>query len=334
MRSLAARDEPAIRAMVSRIIEERIDGRPVRRMRPDAARPRAHPRGVRRTAPRDVPHRASPTRRTRSSSSSRGARRPAAAAGERPGLVTRAIYLGSWRVDLSVRDGVTAPLPGTRAGPMRGVRTGRGRRSGPRLDRADPVRRRRARPAQRRAPRQGRSDRRAVVPAPAAGGVPAPRRRRRVARDRPPARPTSRCRPAAGRTSATSSSRSSGRSSRPAPAAAARPGTCAGRRPTSCACWPSTARSTSAAGTTPSRSRRRRCARSRGVFLVRPAGRRTWARPSPRAARSSGPATGRSAPGCATIRGRRRRPRAWPGSCRTPGRDGRAPRGRTGSSAG
>ncbi|MEZ0239558.1 MAG: rRNA maturation RNase YbeY [Chloroflexota bacterium] len=27
--------------------------------------------------------------------------------------MTRAIYLGSWRVDLSVRDGVTAPLPGT-----------------------------------------------------------------------------------------------------------------------------------------------------------------------------------------------------------------------------
>jgi probable rRNA maturation factor len=26
--------------------------------------------------------------------------------------VTRAIYLGSWRVDLTVRDGITAPLPG------------------------------------------------------------------------------------------------------------------------------------------------------------------------------------------------------------------------------
>ena len=56
VRSLAARDEPAIRAMVSRIIEERIDRRPVRRMRPDPARPRADPRGVRRPAARDVPH--------------------------------------------------------------------------------------------------------------------------------------------------------------------------------------------------------------------------------------------------------------------------------------
>ena len=55
VRSLASRDEPAIRAMVSRIIEERLERRPVRRVRPDPARRRADPRGVRRPAPRHVP---------------------------------------------------------------------------------------------------------------------------------------------------------------------------------------------------------------------------------------------------------------------------------------
>ena len=50
VRSLTSRDEPAIRAMVSRIIEERSGRRPVRRVRPDPARHRAHPRGVRRSS--------------------------------------------------------------------------------------------------------------------------------------------------------------------------------------------------------------------------------------------------------------------------------------------
>ena len=57
------------------------DGQPVRRMRPDAARPRAHPRGVRGPAPGDVPHPGRLPAEHGGRARIRGARRPAAAAG-------------------------------------------------------------------------------------------------------------------------------------------------------------------------------------------------------------------------------------------------------------
>ena len=56
VRSLSSRDEPAIRAMVYPDHRGARRRRPVRRMRPHPARPRAHPGGLRRPAARDVPH--------------------------------------------------------------------------------------------------------------------------------------------------------------------------------------------------------------------------------------------------------------------------------------
>ncbi len=102
VRSLASRDEPAIRAMVSRIIEERIGGRPVRRVRPHAARPRTDPRGVRRPAARDVPqpHRVPAEHRGRAGVAARGGRRRWLGGRlrwrrrQRPRIVTRALYVG------------------------------------------------------------------------------------------------------------------------------------------------------------------------------------------------------------------------------------------------
>ena len=180
VRSLSARDEPAIRAMVSADHRGAHDRRPVRRMRPDAARPRADPRGVRRPAARDVPHPRSPTRRTRSSSSNRGGRprrrrrQHRVRRGRRPGLVTRAVYRGPWRVDLTVRDGVTAP---SRAMPLaRAVAAALDAGGAPSpasigLILSDDTE---LGGAQRGPPGRDRSDGRAVVPAPAARGVPGP----------------------------------------------------------------------------------------------------------------------------------------------------------------
>ena len=96
VRSLASRDEPAIRAMVTPDHRGADRRRPVRRVRPHAARPRADPRGVRRAAPRDVPHagRLSAEHRRRAGIAASGRRR------ERLGLVTRAIYRRPWRIDV------------------------------------------------------------------------------------------------------------------------------------------------------------------------------------------------------------------------------------------
>ena len=207
------------------------------------------------------------TRRTRSSSSNRGA--PARRRRRRRlGLVTRPIYLGPWRIDV---DGPRRG--GRRRSPAAAPRAGRSRAAldaagapvaG--LDRADPVRRRGAGRAQRDAHGQARPDRRPVVPAAAAEAFPRTRRH-----GRGPARPTTSAaagrRPhlgdivvsveraidqaEAGRGGQTGDVRwSAGRRAPP-------PG-----RPT--------ARSTSAAGTTPSPTRRRRCARSSGVCSPRP----------------------------------------------------------------
>ena len=56
VRSLSSRDEPAIRAMVVADHRGAHRRQPVRRVRPDAARPGADPRGVRRPAAGHVPH--------------------------------------------------------------------------------------------------------------------------------------------------------------------------------------------------------------------------------------------------------------------------------------
>src|SRR3954462_3242313 len=78
-------------------------------MRPDAARPRAHPRGLRGPASRHVPHagRLSAEHRRRAGIAPRRRRR---GDGDRRRFVTRGIYIGPWRVDLTVRDGVTSPV--------------------------------------------------------------------------------------------------------------------------------------------------------------------------------------------------------------------------------
>ena len=152
--------------------------RPVRRVRPHPARPRAHPGGLRRPAARDVPHpdRLPAEHGRRARIAPRGERRGRrgwrrAERGERPRVVTRAIYLAPWRIDLDVRDGVSPPIAG--AALARAIAAaldgGRGTLAG--LDRPDPDGRRGAGRPQRRASRQDRPDRRAVVPAAAARGV-------------------------------------------------------------------------------------------------------------------------------------------------------------------
>ena len=126
-------------------------GRPVRRVRPDPARHRADPRGVRGPAARDVPpaDRLSPDRR--SSSSRPGGPLPAvarrgpapaahAAMGPRARAETRSIYVGPWRIDLTIRPGVPRLVPVTVLADRDRRRSGRGRRSPPGLDRADPGR--------------------------------------------------------------------------------------------------------------------------------------------------------------------------------------------------
>ena len=178
VRSLSSRDEPAIRAMVSRIIEERVVDGQFDECDLDPARPRAHPGGLRRPAARDVPHpdRLPAEHGRRARIAPRGERRGRrgwrrAERGERPRVVTRAIYLAPWRIDLDVRDGVSPPIAG--AALARAIAAaldgGRGTLAG--LDRPDPDRRRGAGRPQRRASRQDRPDRRAVFPAAAAGGV-------------------------------------------------------------------------------------------------------------------------------------------------------------------
>ena len=130
-------------------------GRPVRRVRPDPARPRADPRGVRRPAPRDVPPADRLPADRRSSSSRRAESLPVAGArpsvaGRRamrpePDSTPRSIYLGPWRIDITIRPGVPQLVPADRPGPGDRGRPRGGRRSPTGLDRADPVRRRGAR---------------------------------------------------------------------------------------------------------------------------------------------------------------------------------------------
>ena len=139
--------------------------------------------------------------------------------------------------------------PGRRGGPRRGRGAIAGR------DRAHPGERCRARDAQRRASGQDRSDRRPVVPAPRAWGVPGA-----SGWHGPGSRHDRRVRLATGSPAGPRRDRHLGRAGDRAgsEARAARPATSVGRRPTSSASSSPTARSTSAAGTMPSRPRKPR----------------------------------------------------------------------------
>ena len=139
VRSLASRDEPAIRGMVTRIIEERVaDGqfdecdltlRDLELIREAfVGQLLGHvPHADRLSAEHGRRARIAPGGRRRGN-------------GDRHGIVTRAIYVGPWRVDLTVRDGVRAPA--RRGGPRPDDRSGPRRRGvgGPgadaRIDRA------------------------------------------------------------------------------------------------------------------------------------------------------------------------------------------------------
>ena len=268
VRSLASRDEPAIRAMVTRIIEERIsDGqfdecdltlRDLERIREAFVEQLlgmyhtriAYPQNTvvelesRRAAAAAAAgaHGAGPRRSDAGPSTL--AARPSPCAG---------VSTGPWRIDVDVRDGVDPPVAARGlARRSRGAR--RGRRPAPAsigLILTDD-----AELAGLNATHMGKDGPTDVLSFPLLPPEAFPSSGRRA-----PRRPRP---PAARRTSATSSCPSSGPSSRPRPAAAARPATSAGRRRTSCACSSPTARSTSAAGTTPSPPRRPRCAPSSG----------------------------------------------------------------------
>ena len=243
VRSLASRDEPAIRAMVDRIIDERIDDgqfdecdltlRDLERIREAFVEQLLG----------HVPPRGSPTRRTRSSSSSRGGRAGGGGRTRRrtgAGVVTRGRSTLGRVADRRHRPATASRLagPGRARWPARSWRAaldGR-RRAAAGLDRADPVRRRRAGGAQRRRTwaRTGPTDVLSFPLLPPEAFPPHPGRGAAVPRRSPTA--PSRCRP--GRRPhlgdiVVSVERAIEQAER---AAAARPATSAGRRPTSCAC--------------------------------------------------------------------------------------------------
>ena len=254
VRSLASRDEPAIRAMVGRIIDERIsDGqfdecdltlRDLERIRNAFVR----------AAPGHVPHADRlPAEHGRGAgvAAGRGAAADRAAGpggiggpaclgrSERPwrrraaGLVTRAIYRPPWRIDLDVRDGVRSPLGS--AALARAVAAALEAAGAPAPASIGLILADDAELAGLNATHMGKDGPTDVLSFPLLPPEAFPAHAG-AARHRPRDAPPSRCRPAAGRTSATSSCRSSGRSTRPRPAAAARPATSAGPPPTSSAC--------------------------------------------------------------------------------------------------
>ena len=264
VRSLAARDEPAIRAMVTRIIDERIsDGqfdecdltlRDLERIREAFVGQLlgmyhtrvAYPQNTvvelesRRAAGRQV-------RRRR-----------------RLGFVTRSLYLGPWRIDVTVRDGVGRP--GRGAALARAMTRAAEAAGAPSPASIGLILSDDAELAELNATHLGKPGPTDVLSFPLLPpeAFPAhPGRSAAAAADGVDGR-RSRCRPGAVRTSATSSisveraiEQADERARRPdrrRPLVAGRRASPA-RRPT--------ARSTSAAGTTPSRPRRRRCARWR-----------------------------------------------------------------------
>ena len=257
VRSLTSHDEPAIRAMVDRIIARAARGRPVRRVRPDAARPRADPRGVRGAAAGHVPpaHRVPAEQDRRDRVAARGGGRSATAHG--------------WRAVTSMYAGRGASTSRSCTASRRRLARPRSARTrGQRIDaaaprrrpaRPDPGRRRRAGRAQRGAHGPARPDRRAVIPACCRSAcsrrTPARRRHRKAVT------PTSSCRRGGDRTWATSSSPSSGEEQAQS-GRGGQTGDVAGRR-TSCACSSSMACCTSAAGTMPTPTSATRCARSK-----------------------------------------------------------------------
>ena len=166
VRSLSSRDEPAIRAMVSRIIEERIGDdqfdecnltlRDIEQIREAFVKQLLGMYHQRVAYPQnkvvELESRRASGGKSRAAQSRPG---PAAARPGQPARLerpttryrsrVRSEYLGEWRVDVEWRDGVHAPGAGggAREGGRRGARRGRGPEA--RIDRPDPQRRRGAR---------------------------------------------------------------------------------------------------------------------------------------------------------------------------------------------
>ena len=240
VRSLSARDEPAIRAMVSRIIEERTtDGqfdecdltlRDLERIREAFV---GQLLGMYHTRVA-YPQNKVVELESRRAAAGGGGGSIGSGGGERPGLVTRAVYRGPWRVDLTVRDGVTAPIAGNAL--ARAVADALDAAGAPSPASIGLILSDDAELATLNEAHLGVTVPTDVLSFPLLPPDAFPAHPGATGHAARRGRPPSRCRPAAGRTSATSSSRSSGRSSRPRPAAAARPATSAGRRPTSCGC--------------------------------------------------------------------------------------------------
>ena len=173
VRSLSSRDEAAIRAMVARIIDERLnDGqfdecdltlRDIERIREAFVAQLLGMYHQRDRLPPEQGRRA----------------RVAARNGDRHRRVRqRCVYVSPWRIDVTVRDGAAPTTVAGRAvsGDRAGADGGRGAGAG--VDRARPLRRCRAgRPESDPHGRRG-PDRRPLVPAPAGVGVPTARGRR------------------------------------------------------------------------------------------------------------------------------------------------------------
>ncbi len=127
VRSLASRDEPAIRAMVTRIIDERIaDGqfdeceltlRDLEQIREAFVGQLLGMYHTRIAYPQNTVVELESRRAAAGGAGAGEQRRRRRSAGDGPrrrrqlSLVTRAVYIGPWRIDLTVRDGVTRPLP-------------------------------------------------------------------------------------------------------------------------------------------------------------------------------------------------------------------------------
>ena len=107
VRSLSSRDEPAIRAMVARILDERVSDNQFDECELTLRDLAAHPRGLRRPAPRHVPHAdrvpGEQGRRARIAACRERRRR-------RQRLVSRH-RIGGWRIDVERRESVPRIVP-------------------------------------------------------------------------------------------------------------------------------------------------------------------------------------------------------------------------------
>ena len=250
VRSLASRDETAIRAMVARIIAERTDDGQFDECDLTFRDLDTIEEAFVAAAPRDVPPAgrlpAEQDRRARGAAGCGRWRRPGSGSGaggdgrpsgDRPRptdrrQVSRAHVVDGWRIDVTVRPGVPRLLSGAEAARVvaAALARSRGAEAGVALGRpADDAE---LAELNADAPWPRGPDRRPVVPAPPAGGLPAARGGPAAASQAATAAAgTIRAAAAdAGRTSATSPSRWSAPSPRPRRVAVARPGTSGGPR--------------------------------------------------------------------------------------------------------